>query len=67
MSSAWTKGDRRAKQQLEKSLSSDQDDHVTRFALVRLLASKAEAAAAEVSPALEEITQRETSVAGWFS
>ncbi|CAB1120729.1 unnamed protein product [Ectocarpus sp. CCAP 1310/34] len=47
MSLAWTKGDWRAKKQLEKSLSSDQDDHVTRFALVRLLASKAEPAAAE--------------------
>ncbi|CAM9751882.1 unnamed protein product [Ectocarpus sp. 8 AP-2014] len=47
MSSAWTKGYRRAKKQLEKSLSSDQDDHVTRFALVRLLASKADPTAAE--------------------
>ncbi|CAM9254861.1 unnamed protein product [Ectocarpus fasciculatus] len=47
MSSAWTKGDRRAKKQLEKSLGSDQDDHVTRFALVRLLASKADPVAAE--------------------
>lgn len=47
-SSAWTKGDRKARRQLEKSLKSDESDDVTRFALVRLLANKADPVAAEV-------------------
>lgn len=48
MSTAWTKGDRKARRQLEKALKSDDTDNVTRFALVRLLANKAEPVAAEV-------------------
>lgn len=48
-SSAWTKGDRKARRQLEKSLKSDENDDVTRFALVRLLAYNADPVAAEVS------------------
>lgn len=48
MSTAWTKGDRKARRQLEKALKSDETDNVTRFALVRLLANKAEPVAAEV-------------------
>jgi len=39
---AWTKGDRKARRQLEKSLKIDEDDHVARLALVRLLANKAD-------------------------
>lgn len=46
---AWTKGDRKARRQLEKSLKSDGTDDVTRFALVRLLANKADPVAAEVT------------------
>ena len=47
-STAWTKGDRKARRQLEKALKSDETDNVTRFALVRLLANKADPVAAEV-------------------
>ena len=46
---AWTKGDRNARRQLEKALKSDETDNVTRFALVRLLANKADPVAAEVT------------------
>lgn len=52
MSTTWTKGDRKARRQLEKALKFDETDNVTRFALVRLLASKADPAAAEVRPLL---------------
>ncbi len=45
---AWTKGDRKARRQLEKSLKIDESDHVARLALVRLLANKADPVAAEV-------------------
>lgn len=45
---AWTKGDRKARRQLEKSLIIDENDHVARLALVRLLANKADPVAAEV-------------------
>eukprot|EP00903_Cladosiphon_okamuranus_P009395 g8959.t1 len=47
MSTAWTKGDRKARRQLEKTLKSDETDNVARFALVRLLATKADPVAAE--------------------
>lgn len=49
MSTAWTKGDRKARRQLEKALQSDETDNVTRFALVRLLANKADPVTAEVN------------------
>ncbi|CAM9333213.1 unnamed protein product [Hapterophycus canaliculatus] len=55
---AWTKGDRKARRQLEKALSFDREDHVTRFALVRLLANKADPVAAEEllrGPGMEDI------------
>lgn len=44
----WTKGDRKARKELEKALEYDKDDHVTRFALVRLLSNKGEWEVAEV-------------------
>lgn len=46
--SSWTKGDRKARRELERALESDKDDHLTRFALSRLLANKGEWVAAEV-------------------
>lgn len=46
--SSWTKGDRKARRELERALACDNDDHVTRFALLRLLANKGEWVAAEV-------------------
>ena len=45
---AWTKGDRKGRRQLQKSLKIDERGHVARLALVRLLANKADPVAAEV-------------------
>lgn len=47
-SSPWTKADRKVRAQLERALRADEGDHVTRFALVRLLAKKGDCVAAEV-------------------